>query len=194
MQAPATFSAEKAEVERIVDTARREGREHLLEDEAYGILAAYGIPVPPHRLATTADEAAEAAAALGFPVVLKVVSPQIVHKTEVGGVVLDLKDEKEVRGAYESLLPHVSTQEPHAELRGVLVTPFRTEGQELILGMSLDPSFGPVLMFGLRGVHVETFRDVVFRVPPVTEDEAREMIRSIPSYPLLEGVRGPGSA
>jgi acetate---CoA ligase (ADP-forming) len=190
VQAAAHFPVRKEEAAAILERARREGRDHLLEHEAYGVLDAYGIPVVAHRLAGSADEAAEAAREMGFPVVLKVVSPQIVHKTDAGGVRLDLRNEADVREAYGSLLSGVTERAPDAEIRGVLVAPFRKEGRELILGMSTDPTFGPVVMFGLGGIYVETFQDVAFRVPPVTEQEAREMIASIRSYPLLEGVRG----
>jgi acetate---CoA ligase (ADP-forming) len=190
LEAPATFPVDGDRVRAIVQAARADGREHLLEPEAYAVLDAYGIPVIPHRLVRSADEAAQAAEALGLPVVLKVVSPQVVHKSDVGGVRLDLRDGEQVRDAYRSLVEDVGSTLPDARIEGVLVAPFRREGRELILGMNLDPSFGPVLMFGLGGIYVETFRDVVFRVPPVTEGEAREMIRSIRSFPLLEGTRG----
>lgn len=190
VQAPATFGVRREDVVRTVESARAEGRDRLREDEAYAVLEAYGIPVAPHRLARSAEEAVEAARDLGLPVVLKVVSPHIVHKTDVGGVRLDLRDEAQVREAWAALVTAVRDRDPDAEVTGALVAPHRTEGRELVLGMSTDPTFGPVVMFGLGGIHVETFRDVSFRVPPVTEQEAREMIASIRSYPLLEGVRG----
>lgn len=190
VEAPATFPVRKKDVEGILNAVRTDGREHLTKDEAYGVLEAYGIPVIPHRLARTAAEARDAAETLGFPVVLKVVSPDIVHKSDVGGVRLDLRDPDAVERAYESLLERIGESRPEAEVRGVLIAPFRGDGRELILGMSVDPSFRPVLMFGLGGIHVETFRDVAFRVPPVTEGEAREMVGSIRSFPLLTGTRG----
>ncbi len=190
VQAPRRFPVDDAAVKEILDKAEAEGRNHLLEPEAYAVLESYGIPVTPHQMATSEDEAAEAAAALGGPVVLKVVSPQILHKTELGGVILDLRDEAAVRAGYRELRERIDAREPEAKVLGVLVAPFRRDGREMILGMSTDPTFGPVLVFGLGGIYVETFRDVAFRVPPVTLQEAQEMIREIRSFPLLEGVRG----
>ncbi len=190
VQAPATFPAETETVAALLTGAEEAGRDRLFEDEAYRVLEAYGIPVIPHRLVRSAEEAVAAGTELGFPVVLKVVSPHIVHKTEAGGVRLDLKDESQVREEYAQLMADVTAYDPDAEIRGVLVAPFRKEGRELILGMSTDPSFGPVIMFGMGGIYVETFQDVAFRLPPVTEQEAGELIRSIRSFPLLEGVRG----
>ncbi len=190
VQAPRTFPADTDGARALLDRAEAENRSRLFEDEAYELLEAYGIPVVPHRLVQSADEAVAAAKELGFPLVLKVVSPQIVHKTEAGGVRLNLADEAQVRDGYEQLMADVTDYDTDAEIRGVLVAPFRDEGRELILGMSTDPSFGPVIMFGLGGIYVETFQDVAFRLPPVTEQEADELIRSIRSFPLLEGVRG----
>jgi len=190
IQAPPDFPVDREAVRRILDRAEAEGRGRLLEPEAYQVLEAYGIPVIPHRFVAGEESPVAAAEELGFPVVLKVVSPQIVHKTEVGGVVLDLEDGGEVADGHRDLLRRIRIHDPDAELRGVLVLPYRPDGRELILGMTMDPSFGPVIMFGSGGIYVETFRDVTFAVPPVTEHEAWEMIRSIRSFPLLEGVRG----
>jgi acetate---CoA ligase (ADP-forming) len=191
VQAPVRFPVDTGRVAAILDAARGEGRTRLLESEAYEVLAAYGIGVTPHVLAGSAEEAAAAFRAFGAaPVVMKVVSPQIVHKTEVGGVLLDVRDEAGVRGGWEKLEAAVAREAPEAELRGILIAPYRRGGREMVLGMTLDPTFGPLLMFGLGGIYVETFRDVAFRVPPVTELEAHEMMREIRSFPLLEGVRG----
>jgi len=191
VQAPVRFQVDSEGARGILDQAEAEGRTRLLEHEAYALLDAYGIPVTPHVFARSVDEAVSAFTSLGGgPVVLKVVSPQIVHKTEVGGVLLDLRDPDAVRAGWEKLVASVEGQAPGAEIRGVLVTPFRRGGREMILGMTADPTFGPLLMFGLGGIYVETFRDVAFRVPPVTELEAHEMMREIRSFPLLEGVRG----
>jgi len=190
VQAPATFPADRHRVEEILERVTEAGREWVMEHEAYQILDAYGIPTIPHEVVDSADEAVAAARRLGFPVVLKVASPQIVHKSEVDGVRLDLRDETQVRDAFREVMATAAESEPDAEIVGMLVAPFRTEGQELILGMSTDPAFGPLLMVGLGGIYVETFADVAFRIPPVTEQEADEMIRSIRSFPLLEGVRG----
>jgi acetate---CoA ligase (ADP-forming) len=191
VQAPVRFPADSERVRGILDAALAEGRTRLLEPEGYAVLEAYGIPVTPWALATSAAEAREAFRRFGArPVVLKAVSPDVVHKTEVGGVRLDLRSEDEVEEGWNRIHADVARALPDARLRGILVTPFRTGGREMILGMSADPTFGPVLMFGLGGIYVETFKDVVFRLPPVTALEAEEMIREIRSFPLLEGVRG----
>lgn len=190
VEAPAVFPADSDRVRALLATARDEGRARLHEDEAYQVLEAYGIPAVDHRLVQTVDQAVGAAEHLGYPVVLKVVSPHIVHKTEFGGVRLDIRDEDDLRTNFADMVDACTSQGPEIELRGVLVAPFIQGGQELILGMSTDPTFGPLLMFGLGGIYVETFQDVAFRVPPVTGQEAAEMVKSIRSYPLLEGVRG----
>jgi acetyl coenzyme A synthetase (ADP forming)-like protein len=191
VQAPVRFPADSDRVREILDRVEAEGRSRLLEPEAYAVLRGYGIPVTPHAFATSAEEAAEAFRTLGEgPVVLKVVSPDIVHKSDIGGVLLDVRDADAVRRGWEEMMAGVAARVPEADLRGVLVSPFRRGGREMILGVTLDPTFGPLLMFGLGGIHVETFRDVAFRVPPVTELEAHEMMREIRSFPLLQGVRG----
>ncbi len=190
VQAPTQFVVDRERVRGIVQAARSEGRDRLLEPEGYAVLDAYGIPVVPHALVRSEEEALEAAGNFGFPVVLKVVSPDVVHKTEVGGVRLNISDEESLRREYASMLDAIEANVPGSDVRGVLVSPLRQGARELILGMSTDPTFGPILMFGLGGIYVETFRDVSFRVPPVTELEAREMMASIRSFPLLSGVRG----
>jgi acetyl coenzyme A synthetase (ADP forming)-like protein len=191
VQAPVRFPANSERVQAILDQAEAEGRTRLLEPEGYAVLEAYGIPVTPHDVVTSVEDAVAAFRRLGGgAVVLKVVSPDVVHKTEVGGVLLDLRTEAEVRDGWNRIHQSLRELAPDADLRGILITPFRSGGREMILGMSADPTFGPVLMFGLGGIYVETFRDVVFRLPPVTALEAEEMIREIRSFPLLEGVRG----
>jgi acetate---CoA ligase (ADP-forming) len=190
VEAPARFPVERDAATALLDRARTEGRSRLLEHEAYQLLEAYGIPVVDHALARTEDEAVEAAEAMGGPVVLKLVSPQVSHKTEVGGVQLELEGADEVRSGYRRILSSIAQKAPDAEIAGILVSRFLSGGRELILGMNSDPSFGPVLMFGLGGIYVETFRDVSFRLPPVTSLDAREMMEQIRSFPLLEGVRG----
>jgi acetyltransferase len=121
---------------------------------------------------------------------MKIVSPQIVHKTDVGGVALDLRTTEEVARAYDAMLARVRARQPDAEIEGVLLEQYVRGGRETIIGMSQDPSFGPVLMFGLGGIYVEALRDVAFRVHPVSDIDAREMVRAIRGIKLLEGVRG----
>ncbi|MGQ9602327.1 MAG: acetate--CoA ligase family protein [Candidatus Bipolaricaulia bacterium] len=177
-------------IKEIIAKVRAEGRLQLLEPEAKEILALLGLRVPPFRVAHSLAEALEAGEELGYPLVLKVVSEEIIHKTEAGGIKLDLRGPQELEQAYKALIAAVERNYPQTHLRGVLVTPFIRGGTEAILGASLDPSFGPTVMFGLGGIYVEALKDVVFRVAPTTREEAREMIGKIRSAALLRGVRG----
>jgi acetyl coenzyme A synthetase (ADP forming)-like protein len=186
------FNVDRECVAGIIAAAADEGREKLSETEVMRVLEAYGIPVAPWRVARTADEAAEAAAALGWPVVMKVLSPRIIHKSDVGGVVVGVEDEAEVRAAFARLAEEVPARAGIGaeQVEGVLVQKMVPSGKETIVGMTLDPQFGPVLMFGLGGIYVEALKDVVFRVQPVTDVDAAEMVRSIRGVRLLQGVRG----
>jgi len=157
---------------------------------AEALLAAYGVPVTATHASHTADEAVAAAGRMGYPVAAKILSPDIVHKTEIGGVALDLRSEAEVRAAFESITTAARLATPDARIEGVQIEQFVKGGREIIIGMSHDPSFGPVLMFGLGGIYVEALGDVVFRVQPVSDIDAREMIDSIRGAKLLHGVRG----
>ncbi len=162
----------------------------LSEHEAKGILAAAGIPVLPERLARSAEEAVAAAAALGYPVALKVASPDILHKAEVGGVLLNIEDEDAVRRACAILDARARIAVPAARIDGVLVAPMAPKGIETIIGVIRDSTFGPVVMFGLGGIFVETLKDVTFRLAPFDEAEAHRMIREVKGYALIEGARG----
>jgi len=177
-------------VEGILDRVQSAGRSQLTEVEALKVFDAYGIPTIPSRVAHSEEAAVEAADELGYPVVLKILSPDVVHKTDSGGVRVDIRSREEVGEAYRSILQAVRTAHPEVRMEGVLVESYLQGGREVIVGMSTDPRFGPVLMFGLGGVYVEALKDVAFRVQPVTRIDAEEMIRSIRSFPLLEGVRG----
>ena len=183
------FPADTARVAAIIERARKERREKLSETEALQVLDAYGIPTVPWRQVATEDEAAEAAGALGHPVVLKVISRAIVHKSDVGGVVVGLGSEREVREGYRRMLQRVK-ERAGVVPEAVLVQQMIPGGRETIVGSARDPRAGPLLMFGLGGVAVEVLKDVVFRVHPLTDVDAREMVRAIRGYPLLEGVRG----
>lgn len=174
----------------IIEEAVAERREHLATPDALALLAAYGIPVIRSMFAISADAAVEAANALGYPVVLKIVSPGIVHKTEAGGVVLDLRDAPEVRAAFVAIIERAHAYAPSAKLEGVTVEQHVRNGRETIIGMSMDPSFGALIMFGLGGIYVEALRDVVFRVHPVSDVDAREMVAAIRGARMLEGMRG----
>lgn len=166
------------------------GRTHLGEVDCRPLLTAYGVPQPRAALARTAAEAARLAAEIGFPVALKVVSPDIFHKSEVGGVALNLADEGAVAEAFEALLARVRSRQPDARLEGALVAQMAPPGQELIVGMRRDQQFGPLIMFGLGGVYVELFRDVAFRVAPFSRAEARRMVAETRAGQLLAGLRG----
>lgn len=187
-----TFDVDRDAAAAIIAAARDEGREKLSETEVMRVLQAYGIPVAPWRAARTADEASQAAADLGWPVVMKVLSPRIVHKSDVGGVAVGVEDEAGVRAAFHRLTTEVPARAGIGGemVDGVLVQKMVPRGKETIIGMTLDPQFGPVLMFGLGGIYVEAVRDVVFRVQPVTDVDAAEMVRAIRGVGLLQGVRG----
>jgi acetate---CoA ligase (ADP-forming) len=162
----------------------------LSEVEAKRVLAAAGIPVVPERLAASPEEAVAAAEALGLPCVLKIVSAQIQHKSEMGGVLLGLDSAAAVRAGYATLLERARTHAPDAQVQGVLVAPMVRGGVETILGVQRDPVFGPVVLFGLGGILVEVLKDVTLRIAPFDEDEALAMLREVKGYPILEGVRG----
>ncbi len=174
----------------IVENAIREGRRKLLEHEAYMLLEQYGLPVPRYGLARSPEDAVEIANEIGYPVVLKVVSPDIVHKSDVGGVVVNVRSEEEVVNAYTRIVENVKRRAPEARLYGILVQQMVPEGVEVIVGATRDPVFGPVVMFGLGGIFVEVLKDVSFRVVPLTEEDADEMIKEIKGYAVLKGVRG----
>ena len=163
---------------------------HGGEAEAKRVLAEAGIPVVAERLATSSDEAARAAAELGLPVALKIASPDILHKTEIGGIILDVASVDDAVFGYARLIAGAVEAAPDAVIDGVLVAPMVQGGVETIIGVNRDPVFGPVVMFGIGGVFVEIYRDVAFRVAPFGRDVAHEMIREVNGFPLLDGARG----
>jgi acyl-CoA synthetase (NDP forming) len=167
-----------------------DGPRWLEAAETREILSCYGLSTPETPFARSAAEAVVAARRLGFPVALKLASRRITHKSEVGGVVLDLSNESEVREAFEGIAQRLRSAGLEAEMDGVVVQPMITEGIEAIVGVTHDSSFGPLVMFGLGGVHVELLRDVTFRVNPLTDRDAHDMVRAVRSFPLLEGFRG----
>lgn len=179
-----------AAIEDILRAARAEGRAYLLPAEARTICEAYGVPMPRDGLATTAEEAAELAGRCGFPVVLKVVSPQIVHKTDVGGVVAGLETPEEVRAAFSAIVDRARHHVPDATITGVQVQQMAAPGTEVIVGAVTDPVFGKLVAFGMGGVLVEILKDVTFRLAPVDTAEAASMLDSIRAAKLLDGVRG----
>lgn len=187
---PERFDVERERVRQVLDAARAEGRVSIGDAEARAILEAYGFPVPPSRLAKTPEEAVQVAEEMGYPVVLKVASPDILHKTDVGGVKLNLRSPEDVRDAFDLIVYRANRYVPDARIWGCLVQKMVPAGREVLIGMSRDPQFGPLVAFGLGGIYVEALKDVVFRVAPFSRREAEEMVREIRSYPLLEGIRG----
>jgi acetyltransferase len=187
---PAHFEVDRAAVRRVLEEARAQGRVSIGDAEARTILEAYGFPLPPSHLAATPEEAVAAAEEMGYPVVLKIASPDILHKTDVGGVRLNLRSPADVRDAFDLIVYRATRYVPGARIWGCLVQKMVPPGREVLIGMSRDPQFGPLVAFGLGGIYVEALKDVVFRVAPFGPEEAAEMIREIRSYPLLEGVRG----
>ena len=175
---------------RLVERALSEGRTRLSEAEALELLDCYGIPVAQGDLAGTADAAVQLAEGMGYPVVLKIVAPAILHKTEVGGVRVNLTDAAEVIKAFEQIMQGARAAQPDAVITGVLVQPMVQSGRELIVGMTRDPVFGPLVMYGLGGILVEVLRDVVFRIAPFGREEARRMMAEIRGAKLLGSVRG----
>jgi acetyltransferase len=184
----------KPPVRELFDRVREEGRVSIGDAEAREVLEAYGFPVPESRLAETPEEAVDIAEEIGYPVVLKVASPDILHKTDVGGVKLNLSSPGDVRDAFDLIVYRTSRYMPDARVWGCLVQEMVIGGREILVGMNRDPQFGPLVAFGLGGIYVEALKDVAFRIAPFSRQEAEEMIHEIRSYPLLEGVRGEAPA
>jgi len=176
-------------VSEIFEEVRKERRKYLLEPEAKTVCAEYGIPVTKFMMAKTENEAVKFADELGYPVVLKIVSPDIIHKFDVGGVFLNLKSSSEAREAYNKILNNVKKHKPRAKINGIIVQEMAPESTEVIVGATKDPQFGPAIMFGLGGIFVEVLKDVTFRIAPINEQDAREMITEVKAYPILQGYR-----
>jgi acetyl coenzyme A synthetase (ADP forming)-like protein len=185
-----SFDVDKQTVARIIDDILAEGRVSIGDSEARSILTAYGLDIPASELAETADEAVEFAKEMGYPVVLKIASPDILHKTDVGGVKVGLENATDVRDAFDLITYRTQRYLPEARIWGCLVQKMVPEGLEVLIGMNRDPQFGPLVTFGLGGIYVETLKDVSFRVAPFSRAEAHEMITEIRASALLEGVRG----
>lgn len=184
------FTVNKKRVEKVFAQVRAEGRKNLLEEEGQEVLRAYGFPAPKSILAAKDKEAIRAAKKIGFPVVMKIASPQIIHKSDAGGVKVGLKNPQEVRAAFKEIIKNAKKYDKKAIIKGVLVQEMVKGGKETIIGSKLEPGFGPVVMFGMGGIYVEVLKDVTFRLAPVTDKEADEMISSIKTSKLLQGVRG----
>ena len=174
----------------IIEKARRENRTLLTEIEAKQLLKEAGIAVVETKLATSKEKAVAISEKLGFPVVMKIASVDVVHKSDAGGVKLGLKTKAQVRKAYDEIIQSTQKAFPQARIEGVSVQAMAKQGAEVIIGMSKDAQFGPVLMFGLGGVLVEILKDVSFRIVPLQPRDASEMIRDIKGFSLLQGYRG----
>lgn len=175
---------------KIINQAKQEGRKALLEAESKTICAEYGIPVTRVSLAKNETEAAQAADKIGYPVVLKIVSQDIIHKSDAGGVKVNLKTSAEVSAAFKTIIENAKKYKADARIEGVLVQEMAPTGVEVIVGAVKDPTFGATVMFGLGGIFVELLKDVNFRVAPLTKDDAKEMITGLKAFPLLNGYRG----
>src|ERR1700728_3917108 len=181
---------DKSAVRKILDQAKAAGREALTAPEARGVCEAYGITIPKEGVATSADEAAKLAATIGFPVVMKIVSPQILHKTEAGGVVVGVRNAEQAAQAFASIVGNAQRYDPKASIDGVQVQQMLAGGQEVIIGAVTDPAFGKLVAFGLGGILVEVLKDVTFRLAPATREDALSMLDGIAAAEILRGVRG----
>lgn len=177
-------------IDNIVNNARKEGRSFLFANEGHDVMKIIGISVPKSLIATNIEGALQCAKTIGYPVVMKVVSKDILHKSDAGGIALDLENEEEVISAYEAIMRNCRARMPRAVIEGVAVSEMVLNGTEMIVGGRIDSSFGPTVMVGLGGIYVEVMKDVSFRAAPLGKKEIMEMIKEIRSYPLLLGVRG----
>jgi acetyl coenzyme A synthetase (ADP forming)-like protein len=184
------FPVNRRRVERIIRRHLRMGRRQVGEAAAKDILRAYDFSVPAGSLATSADHAIEIADRIGFPVAMKIASPDVVHKSDMGGVKLNLASPSQVRDAYDLMMLRIGQRLPDAQIEGAYIEKMCHRGREVIIGMSRDPQFGPMLMFGLGGIFVEVMKDVTFHLAPITAKEAMQMLKSTRSYTLLKGARG----
>lgn len=177
-------------IEAILGECRAQGRSVLTEEESRSILRTLGIPIVAGSAAASADEAVAIAEDIGYPVVMKILSPDVPHKTDAGGVRLGLTSSEQVREAWSGIMTSVRRAVPNAVIQGMSVQQQAKDGIQIILGGLRDAHFGPVVMFGLGGIYAETFGDVAFRMAPLTEDEARKMVSSTKASRILSGLRG----
>lgn len=179
---------------KIINQAKKEGRKSLLENESKTILTEYGIQVTKFNLAKNEKEAVEQANQIGYPIVLKIVSPDIIHKSDVGGVLVNLKTPADVTNAYARIIENVKKHKTDAKILGILVQEMAPQSTEVIIGAIKDPQFGQTVMFGLGGIFVELLKDINFRVAPITAEDAKEMIMQLKAFPLLNGYRNTPAA
>ena len=187
---PKHFPVDQEKVKTVFYNVRKAGRINLLEEEGYEVLAAYGFPTPKNILVTSEEQCIRAANEIGYPVVLKIASPDIIHKSDAGGVKVGLNNNDEVQRAFRSIIENARKYRTDAKIQGILVQEMVQSGKEIILGSKKDPLFGSLIMFGLGGIYVEVLKDVIFRLAPVGQEEAKRMVESIKTVKLLKGVRG----
>jgi len=187
---PKHFPVDQEKVKTVFYNVRKAGRINLLEEEGYEVLAAYGFPTPKNILVTSEEQCIRAANEIGYPVVLKIASPDIIHKSDAGGVKVGLNNNDEVQRAFRSIIENARKYRTDAKIQGILVQEMVQSGKEIILGSKKDPLFGSLIMFGLGGIYVEVLKDVIFRLAPVGQEEAKRMVESIKTVKLLNGVRG----
>jgi acyl-CoA synthetase (NDP forming) len=178
------------QIDKILQVAKVENRNFLFEHEAKMLCGLYGVPITKIEVANTEDAAVEAAKKIGFPVVLKIVSPQVLHKSDAGGVIVGVNDENGVREGYQKIIANINKNVPAAVIEGILVQEMAPKGTEIIIGSTVDPTFGPTIMLGLGGIFVEILKDVSFRLAPITKDDAWEMLDEIKAKKILDGARG----
>jgi len=184
------FKVDKLKAKKIFDKVKKEKRPNLLEEEGQEVLKAYGLPLPKSALAKTEVDAIKIAKQIGYPVVMKIASPQIIHKSDAGGVKVNLTNDSEIKEAFKTIISNAKKYNKNAEIKGVLIVEMVKGGKELIIGSKLEPGFGPVIMLGMGGIYVEVLKDVTFKLAPVTDKEADDMIVSIKTQKILQGVRG----
>lgn len=177
-------------ISEIFDLAKSEGRNFLYEHEAKKLVALYDMPVTKIYVVNNENDAVKAANKIGYPIVLKIISPQILHKSDAGGVIININNDQETRKEYNNIIANARAYNPDAEITGILVQEMAPKGTEIIIGTTTDPTFGPTIMFGLGGIFVEILKDVSFRVAPIDLQDAKEMIKEIKAYKILEGARG----
>ncbi len=180
----------REKVDEIFRKAEAEGRKFLLEHEAKTVCKLYGIPVTELKIAKTPEEAAKFSEEIGYPAVLKIISPNVLHKFDVGGVMLDINSSEEAKNAFNKIVENVKKHKPDAQIDGILVQEMAPSSTEVIVGAIKDPQFGQTLMFGLGGTFVEVMKDVSFRIAPINEDDARQMISEVKASIILRGYRG----
>ncbi|NWF51946.1 MAG: acetate--CoA ligase family protein [Nitrospirae bacterium] len=189
-----TFNNAREKVRDTFECLNNEKREHLRESEVYEVLDAYGFLQPKSLLARTPEEAVAAAKGIGYPVVMKILSPHVIHKSDIGGVRMNINSKKEVENAFFDITTRVRHVVPNAHINGVMIQEMISGGKEVIIGITKDAQFGHMVMFGLGGIYVEVLKDVSFRIVPLSKDDAHEMIRETKVFPLLRGVRGEAEA